>query len=170
LSWKDDSLYVRMNRGQIDDMREIYDPNADFNPATIIAVGPFPLLSPGDTTQVVFAFLAGENQEDLEKNASWAQQAYDKKYRVPSPPSPPLLHVHPRHNELVLRWGAQSEEERDPASLQKDFQGYRVYLSDKPQSSAFRLVHQYDKRDGFGLDTGFDPIKLAQPVIEGADT
>jgi len=170
LTWSDDSLYVRMDTGRIANLDSLFEPNIEDNPVTVLAVGPFALLAPGDTTQVVFAFLGGEDAADLEKNAFWAQKAYDDKYALPSPPSPPILHVHPRRRELVLRWGAQPEDEVDPASKLKDFQGYRVYLSESPQASGFRLVNQYDIRDGVGFDTGLDVVRLPQPVVEGTDT
>jgi len=170
LGWTDDSLYVRMNTGRIDDLQEMFEPNTEDNPVSILAVGPFSFLAPGDTTQVVFAFMGAEDAADLEKNAFWAQKAYDDKYALPSPPSPPILHVHPRHREIVLRWGAQPEDEIDPASKLRDFQGYRIYLSEVPEASGFHLVHQYDIRDGVGFDTGLDVVRLTQPVVEGTDT
>jgi hypothetical protein len=170
LTWSDDSLYARMSTGQIANLDSLFDPNIDDNPVSVLAVGPFSLLAPGDTTQVVFAMLAGDGQADLEKNAAWAQKAYDDRYAVPSPPSSPILHVYPRHNELVMRWSSQPESELDPASRLPDFEGYRVYLSDNPQAASFRILRQLDKRNSYGFDTGFDAVRLAQPYIDGRDT
>jgi hypothetical protein len=170
-TWSDDSLYARMSTGRIVDLETPeFEPSVENNPVSILAVGPFADLAPGDTTQVVLAFLAGEDQADLVKNAFWAQKAYDDAYALPSPPSPPKLHVYPRHNELVLRWSADPETETDPATRLPDFQGYRVYLSESPLSSQYRLVRQVDVVDGEGFDTGLDVVRSPQPFIDGPDT
>jgi hypothetical protein len=172
LVWKDDSLYVRMNTGITEFPEGIPDPgNTEVNPVTVLSVGPFTLLAPGDTVQAVFAFLAGDDVPDLEKNAFWAQKAYDDKYALPSPPSSPILHAYPRHREVVLRWSEHPEFEPDPASKLVDFQGYRVYLSMTPLSRDFRPVRQYDIQDGVGFDTGLNAIRLDAPYItEAGDT
>lgn len=170
-TWSDDSLYARMSTGVIMNMDStIFAPSIENNPVSVLSVGPFATLAPGDTAQAVFAFLAGEDPGDLEKNAFWVQKAYDDKYALPSPPSPPKLRVYPRHNELVLRWSSAPEGELDPASHLPDFQGYRVYLSDSPLAAQYRLVHQYDVRDGNGFDTGLEGVRLPQPYIDGPDT
>ena len=170
-TWSDDSLYARMSTGVAMNMDStIFEPSIENNPVSVLSVGPFAQLAPGDTAQVVFAFLAGDDQTDLEKNAFWVQKAYNDKYAVPSPPSPPNVRVYPRHNELVLRWGSAPEFELDPATRLPDFQGYRVYLSESPLAAQYRLVNQYDRRDGEGFDTGLDAIRLPQPYIDGPDT
>ena len=170
LTWSDDSLYARMSTGRIANIDSLFEPNTEDNPVSVLAVGPFTLLAPGDTTQVVFAFLGGADEVDLGKNAFWAQKAYDDRYALPSPPSPPLLHVYPRHREVALRWGAQPETEVDPASKLQDFQGYRVYMSETPEASGYQLVRQYDIRDGVGYDTGLDGVRLPEPVVDDGDT
>ena len=170
-TWSDDSLYARMSTGQITNLDStIFSPGIEANPVTILSVGPFPLLAPGDTTQVVFAFLAAENEADLEKNAFWVQKAYDDKYALPSPPSPPKMRVYPRHNEIVLRWNSAPESEPDPATHLPDFQGYRIYLSESPLATRFQLAQQYDVRDGVGFDTGLEGVRLPEPYIDGPDT
>lgn len=170
-TWTDDSLYVRMATGTVVNLDSvIFEPSIENNPVSVLAVGPFALLAPGDTTQVVFAFLAGQDQADLEKNAFWVQKAYDDAYALPSPPSPPKLRIYPRHNELVLRWSDEPETEIDPATRLPDFQGYRVYLSESPLASQYRLVRQFDVQDGEGFDTGFGAVTLPEPFIDGPDT
>ena len=172
LTWSDDSLYTFISRAQTNWPEGIPDPdNTEINPTTILAVGPFPLVAPGDTVQVVFAMLAGDDQADLERNAFWAQKAYDDRYALPSPPSPPILRVFPRHREVVLRWNSAPESEPDPASKLVDFQGYRVYLSETPLAANFQLARQFDVRDGVGFDTGLDEVRLPEPFItEAGDT
>jgi hypothetical protein len=170
-TWSDDSLYARMATGRIVNLDStIFEPSVENNPVSVLSVGPFALLAPGDTTQVVFAFLAGEDLADLRKNAAWVQKAYDDAYALPSPPSPPKLRVYPRHNELVLRWSREPESEIDPATRLPDFQGYRVYLSESPLAAQYRLVRQFDVQDGLGFDSGFDAVRLPAPFVDGADT
>jgi hypothetical protein len=173
-TWTDDSLYTFMSRARTDWPTDpvIPDPNnTEVNPVTIIAVGPLgsersTLLAPADTVQVVFAFLAGEDEEDIRKNAFWAQKAYDDKYALPSPPSSPIMRVFPHHQGLTLRWSDDPETEPDPATKLVDFQGYRVYLSESPLAAQFHLAHQYDIRDGIGFDTGIDAVRRTEPFID----
>jgi hypothetical protein len=167
LVWDDDSLYTFMSKGVAEFPPGIPDPdNTEINPASIISVGPFSFLAPGDTAQVVFAFLAGDDRADLELNAFWAQKAYDDRYALPSPPTPPILRAYPQHREIVLRWNDDSELDPDPATKALDFQGYRVYLSETPVQRDFRLVHEFDyDNDGVGFDTGLDDILRDPPFI-----
>jgi hypothetical protein len=166
LNWRDTDLYGFMSKGFIDWPEGIPDPdNTEVNPVTVISVGPFTLLAPGDTVQVVYAFLAGEDKVDLDRNAGWAQKAYDDAYALPSPPSSPVLRIYPQHQEVLLRWSEHPEFELDPASKQVDFQGYQVWLSETPLLSDFRLAKQYDIRDGVGFDTGLGEVRLNSPHI-----
>lgn len=171
-TWNDDSLYTFMSRGYENWAEGVPDPtNTEVNPTTVIAVGPFDLVAPGDTVQVVYAFMAGEDEADLRQNAFWAQKAYDDRYALPSPPSPPIVRVYPSHQEVMLRWSDQPESERDPASKLLDFQGYRVYLSETALQADFRLAHEYDIPDGVGFDTGMEDIRRDEPFItEEGDT
>jgi hypothetical protein len=171
MTWDDAYLYRLMASGQIANVDStIFEPSIEANPVTVLSVGPFAELAPDSTVQVVFAFLAGEDQADLEKNAFWVQKAYDDAYALPSPPSPPKLRVYPRHNELVLRWSADPEHERDPATQAEDFQGYRIYLSESPLAAQYQLVRQVDIRDGHGFDTGLDGVRLPMPIMDGDAT
>jgi hypothetical protein len=98
------------------------------------------------------------------------QKAYDDRYALPSPPSSPIVRLYPRHNEVVVRWSDHPESELDPASKLPDFQGYRVYLSDSPVATSYRMVRQLDRQDGVGFDTGFDAVRLPEPYVDGGDT
>ncbi len=167
-TWNDDSLYTFMSRGRTDVPPEIFDSPLDtgVNPVSIVAAGPFNLLAPRDTVQVVFAFLAGQDEQELRTNASWAQKAYNDRYALPSPPGSPILRVFPQHRSVVLRWSDHSESEPDPASKLFDFQGYRIYLSESALASQFHLVQQFDKDgDGIGFDTGMEGIRRPEPYI-----
>jgi hypothetical protein len=168
--WTDSTLYDFMSTGVAEFPEGIPNPDdTEINPVTVISVGPFPLLASGDTTQVVFAFLAGEDPADLERNAFWAQKAYNDKYALPSPPSSPIMQVFPRHREVVVAWSNDPETELDPASRLPDFQGYRIYLSEDPRAAAYRLVHEFDEPDdGIGFDTGFGDVLLEDPYVTAA--
>lgn len=168
LNWRDVDLYALMSTGSTYWPPEdgIPDPdNTEVNPVTVFSVGPFRLLAPGDTMQAVFAFMAGDDRTDLERNAFWAQKAYDDAYALPSPPSSPVLRVFPQHQEITLRWSQDPEREPDPASKEIDFQGYRVFVSETPEIKGFKLAKQFDIRDGVGFDTGLDAIRRSTPYI-----
>lgn len=51
------------------------------DPITLLAVGPFTTLSPGDSVAVDFAFLGGAEVEAIQDAARFAQDAYDRGYR-----------------------------------------------------------------------------------------
>lgn len=170
LTWNDDSLYVAMSSGTTTNFAEFDPLNTELNPSSIFALGPFPLLAAGDTVQVVFGLLAGDDLNDLRTNAGWVQEAYDRKYALPSPPSSPIVRLYPEHRGVTLRWSAHPEFELDPASMQADFQGYRVYLSNSSLADSFRIVRDADVRDGVGLDTGLEGVLRATPYYDGPDT
>jgi hypothetical protein len=168
IGWRDVDLYGFMSTGSTYWPPEdgIPDPdNTEVNPVTCFSVGPFTLLAPGDTMQAVFAFLAGEDLNDLDRNAGWAQKAYDDAYALPSPPSSPVLRVFPQHQEIKLRWSEDPEREPDPASKVIDFQGYRVFVSETPRIEDYKLAKQFDIKDGVGFDTGLDAIRRSTPYI-----
>ena len=170
LVWTDDSLYTRMNRGTTTNFDEFDPLNTEVNPSSVLAVGPFSLLAPGDTVQVVFGLLAGDDLNDLNVNADWVQEAYDRKYALPSPPSSPIVRLYPEHRSVTLRWSDHPRFELDPASQLADFQGYRVYLSNSSLADSFRIVRDVDVRDGLGFDTGLEGVLRTTPYYDGPDT
>jgi hypothetical protein len=102
------------------------------------------------------------------------------------PPPPPAPHVKAEmgDGEIIIKWKDDSEDFLDSfipeVSKQKDFQGYRIYMSTTGVSSEFTLLKDYDRKfttmdslvinggdttvvetvieDTIGFNTGFDEI------------
>jgi len=135
-----------------------------FDAVELLSVGPFDFLDPGDSMRVSFAFVGGEDENILIKNAKWAQRAYDFDYVLPTPPPSPILKVIPGKGKLTLRWDDSPQTARDPVTKDQDFEGNRVYLS--TDNVNFDLIRQVDMVDTTGPNTGLD--QLADPIeIDG---
>lgn len=146
------------------------------DPVTLISVGPIPLLAPGQKFTVSFAWLGGEEDrrtgrtpaEDLAFNAGWAQTAFDLNLNIPLPPPSPRLRVVPDLGRLTLRWSEDPELFVDPESGRKDFEGYRVYISESRLESEFLAILEADVVDSVFYNTGLEPLR--DPVtLDGVD-
>ncbi len=100
------------------------------------------------------------------------------RYILPSPPNSPQTKIVAKDGSVDLYWTSNAEESIDPISLKKDFAGYRVYLSklgfDVEQNvepaKALTEVGIFDlKGDSLFFETGFDEIKLAEPITFEGD-
>lgn len=73
--------------------------------------GPFSL-APGDTQQVVMAFVAGQGADRLSSvavmkfNDRFAQNTYDALFQVPKPPQQPILKWAEEDENIILEWGS----------------------------------------------------------------
>jgi hypothetical protein len=138
------------------------------DPVSLIAVGPFNTINPGDSISVDFAYIGGLSYADLSKRAVVAQRAYDLDYIVPVPPPSPRFKVVARDHALDYYWDNSSEDVIDPTSpIGKDFEGFRVYIGESRDT--LDLIAQYDltnsPHDSTGFNTGLDSVRLAQPAI-----
>jgi hypothetical protein len=184
------------------------------NRSMLITNGAFKSIAPGDSVNVVFAFVFAkksgtdpaandteEQKKNLYSNAEWALRAYygeDKnrngvldagedldgdgkitRYILPSPPVSPVVKVIPESNKATIYWNNRSEASVDPISAKKDFEGYRIYRTqagvdlDQSQSisSSMILLAEFDSTgNDYGFNSGFDFIKLAEPVTFEGDT
>lgn len=86
-------------------------------------------LTAGKTVRVVFALIAGENEEDFYANASTAQTLYDNNFVGPQPPQTPTLRSYAADNKVYLMWNDTSETDIDPLTGDQDFKGYKLYRS-----------------------------------------
>lgn len=86
-------------------------------------------LTAGKTVRVVYAIVAGQDQEEFYANATTAQTLYDNYYIGPQPPVAPTLEVHVGDKKAYLSWNDTSEVDIDPLSGQPDFRGYKLYRS-----------------------------------------
>ncbi len=141
------------------------------DPVTLLAVGPFDTVNPGDSISVDFAYLGGLTFEELAKRAVIAQRAYDLDYIVPVPPPSPRMKIVARENAIDYYWEDDPESFFDPTSpIHQDFEGYRLYLGSSRDS--LDMVAQFDlataPHDTTGFNTGLDGPRLATPVtIDG---
>ncbi len=105
------------------------------------------------------------NPDDPHINPCTGEQYYADGDGVPDfagppPPSPPIIRFEAEPGKVVLHWnGKLSETEDDPFSFKKDFEGYRVYMADRPVLSDFALLTSYDlpDYDRYHLNTAYDP-------------
>jgi hypothetical protein len=181
--WSDRDRYRILGNGETDATSGI-TPGTD-DPAEVLSIAgragspsAFDILESGDTLEVSFAFVGGQNdqrvsgrdaRQDLLYNAKWAQIAYDLDFRIPMPPPSPRLTVVPGHGTVTLEWsGLGPEFFRDPKTGERDFEGYRVHISDERSESGFRRILERDLRDGIGYDTGLDDIR--DSLIAPAET
>jgi hypothetical protein len=170
----DRDRYLTLGNGSIDGTAGIEAPNND--PVSLLSVGPFPVLEPGDTVTVSFAFIGGENSprdgrdalEDVLFNAAWAQEAFDLNFNIPVPPPSPTLKVVPGLGKLSLHWTRDSEDFLDPKSRKLDFEGYRVYVSEERDEDGFRMVRQVDLVDSLLENTGLEVVHDPSQ-IDGTD-
>ncbi|MBD3402384.1 hypothetical protein GF420_05770 [candidate division GN15 bacterium] len=87
-------------------------------------------LQDGETIRVVYALIAGDDEEDFRANAAAAQTLYDNYFVGPQPPTTPTLSVTPGNNRVYLHWDAVAETSVDPLTGEQDFTGYKLYRSD----------------------------------------
>jgi hypothetical protein len=143
----------------------------NLSPIELITVGPFPEIPPDSTIAVDFAFVGGRDFDALNQHAAFAQFAFEQNYLLPAPPPAPRLHARAKDTSIELLWDAAPEFASDPTSPAPggiDFEGYRIYAG--TNRNALSLVQQFDLADTTGFNTGFDAIRMAQPIIENGDT
>lgn len=87
-------------------------------------------LTAGKTVRVVYALIAGADEEEFRNNASLAQQLYDNYFVGPQPPPTPRLVARAANQKVYLHWDDTSEVSLDPLSGTNDFVGYKLYRSD----------------------------------------
>ncbi|MBK7140797.1 MAG: hypothetical protein IPH75_01805 [bacterium] len=87
-------------------------------------------LTAGKTVRVVYALVAGQDEEALRANSDRAQALYDKHFVGPQPPVSPTLMVRAGDRKVYLSWNDTAEVSIDPLSGVQDFSGYKLYRSD----------------------------------------
>ena len=166
---EDRERYAIMSSPGTTDPSECLPGGGACSPIGLISVGPWAEIATGDSVQVDFAFLGGEDDDALPRHADYAQFAADIDYRLPSPPPSPRLHVETGAQHVDVYWDDSPENAVDPASQApggKDFEGYRVYLGEDRQAPS--LIAQYDIPDTTGFNTGLAGPRLAVPrVVDG---
>ncbi len=101
------------------------------------------------------------------------------RYILPAPPTTPLVKVVPENNKAIIYWDNRAESSIDPISGKKDFEGYRLYrtepgfdlnLAEDTRSSLVMLAQFDSAGNSIGFNTGFNAVKLPQPVTFEGDT
>ncbi|MCK4404024.1 MAG: T9SS type A sorting domain-containing protein [candidate division Zixibacteria bacterium] len=115
-------------------------------------------LASGKTVRVVFALVAGYDEQNLKNNASMAQVVYDNYFIGPEPPQPAKLAVTPSYQKVKLTWDNGSESSIDPLSGEVDFKGYKIYRSTDMGQTWGDLVRNPDG----SLGPDYVPIAIHQ--------
>jgi len=87
-------------------------------------------LTAGKTVRVVYALVAGQDEQEFRDNAALAQQLYDNYFIGPQPPATPALSAIPGDGKIYLTWNDTAQQGVDPLSGENDFAGYKLYRSD----------------------------------------
>ncbi len=141
----------------------------------MLSSGPF-TFAPGDTQEVVAAIVVGEGQDRLTSITalkfydSFAQDAFDKDFQLPSPPQKPQVTVTPLENSILLSWGSRSET-HDQEGYK--FEGYNIYQG-ASIAGPWKRVATYDVNNGVGFifDDQFDfetGVVINKPAQFGSD-
>lgn len=167
---EDVERYGVMSNGVIMDTSPCMPGTQSCSPIMVLSVGPWAQVDPGDSVTVDFAFVGGDDEVELLKNADFAQFAADIDFRLPAPPPSPRVHVETGRNRVDVYWDDSPEsdvDETSPAPGGMDFEGYRVYFGEDRQNPG--VVAQYDKavapHDTVGFNTGLDAPRLSTPYV-----
>jgi hypothetical protein len=112
-------------------------------------------LKADSTVRIVYALIAGENEDDFRENASLAQGLYDANFIGPQPPATPVLSARSADGRVYLSWTDTSETFVDPATGEQDFVGYKLYRSDD-RGRTWGVVNEDTDNDC--LETDYHPI------------
>lgn len=128
-----------------------------------------------------------ESRRNLRENLDWAFRLFDgqenedgtrTRFLVPEPPTSPRIRVELDAGVASIFWDDRAERSVDPVSGEEDFAGYRVYRSQLGDdlagtiSTSAQMLREWDTPESeVGFNTGFDEIRLEEPVtFEGDDT
>jgi hypothetical protein len=74
--------YLLMSNGEIDPTAGSEAP--EYDAVELLSVGPVDFLGASDSISIAFAFIGGDDEQDLLAKAYWAQREYDSGYEPPS--------------------------------------------------------------------------------------
>jgi len=136
---------------------------------------------------------------DLRKNLGWAQRTFlgedlnangilDStedlngnsvldRFVLPEPPNRPAFRSEFTPDGIEIYWDDRAERSVDPITKEKDFEGYKLYLS-KPGDDRFpdavsrmNLIGQWDSAgNSIGYNNGFQAVRLQNPRYFEGDT
>jgi hypothetical protein len=137
-----------------------------------------------------------QSRQNFYTNAFWAQTAYDgedrngnnqldpgedldrngriDRYILPTPPNSPRTKMVSSDRRVTIYWDKSAEESVDFISGRMDFEGYKIYrtklaedLPGRDLLSSLSLIAEFDSVNGIGFDTGFDFVRLDEPITFG---
>lgn len=152
----------------------------DSNPADrrfMMTAGPFSM-APGDTQVVVGAILIGQGNDRLSSisalkfNDTFAQDAFDRGFILPSPPAQPKVDVARSPGTVTLSWDNASRDNYTQAGYA--FEGYNIYQGESV-AGPWKLIATYDEINSvrviydevFDVETG--QLIPQYPVAFGSD-
>lgn len=132
----------------------------------MLSSGPFEM-APGDSQEIVIGVVLGQGANRLssirvlQKNDDFAQAAYDRGFRIASPPPAPWVSARPFRNSIDLVWGSESVGDisaNEALGQEYHFQGYNVYQGES-FGGPWRKVATYDEVDSIAVlyDEVFSP-------------
>jgi hypothetical protein len=89
-------------------------------------------LAPNQTVEMIVAFIAAPDFDALLSNANAAQRVFDNNFIGPTAPRPPEVTAVSGNKSATLYWDAEpTESSQDALTGRADFEGYRIYRSEK---------------------------------------
>ena len=122
-------------------------------------------LTAGKTVRVVYAIIAGDNEEEFLENAERAQQLYDGHFVGPEPPIMPTLSGRAADGKVYLFWNDTSRTSVDPRLQERDFAGYKLYRSDNLGRTWGSIDNE---NDNCCIDVDYIPL-AKYPVLDPDD-
>ncbi len=129
-----------------------------------------------------------QSRENLVTNIDWAFRLFDgqvdeetgerTRFLVPEPPDIPRMRVELDAGVASVYWDRRAEDSVDPVTGEEDFAGYRLYRTKVGDdlrgalTTGVQMLREWDvPGDGRGFNTGFDEVRLEEPVtFPGDDT
>ncbi|MBN2279110.1 MAG: hypothetical protein JXQ65_00865 [Candidatus Marinimicrobia bacterium] len=156
-----EDYYFQISKNEID---RTYGPDNTGSMRGLYANGPIPELASGDTLRFTAALVGGLGIEKLRENMKAAQNLYSAGFSVPRSPNPPQFEVEAINNGVKIDWSwkdyyegynpVESVDNSRNDGIINDFDGFKVYRSEKGKYGPWNLIAQYDSTNGYGYDTG----------------
>ncbi|MFT4598937.1 MAG: hypothetical protein ACJAR8_000429 [Bacteroidia bacterium] len=101
------------------------------------------------------------------------------RFILPAPPEIPNTKIVTSENKIEIYWANNAETSVDPISQLQDFEGYRLYMTKlgfdvtnvpNLQRDLVKIAEYDIAGNGYNYETGFEAVKLAQPITFEGDT
>lgn len=156
---------------------KLEDPNANYTDNT--AAQQSELLANAQSAQTTFNGEDANFNGILDPGEDNDNNGEITRFILPTPPDIPVTRVEAEDGKIEIYWTDNAEASIDPISTEKDFEGYRIYLSklgfdvvgvpnlleDLVQIEEFDIAN-----NGFANEIGLDSVLLEQAVTFAGDT